>query len=442
MRLSSIYRRRELLWLPLGLYGLLAIAYLAQGNSRGETLLRFLVELLGSFLLYFYISYLALWKGRRTPARRVLLASVLPLAPLALLVLFDLTGVELATVPLSHGFPVFNTMFWFVPGMTIADQLNLAIDHRKPPEPIIPEQAYVRGGMPREDGSLILYGGTTNRSNDFETFRLLARLDAAGNVDPAFAPVAVETNWLLNAEPFTQPDGTTLLDYLDWHYRHPAILQLFPNGSTRVAVQVLDYDGNTPKLKFGPKGAGPPVQLLPGWLSINPKLIRVRPDGKLDEAFNAQAAKVMGQQDLGDYRLAAFDSQGRVVVGFWHGILRLDAEGRLLAPGAVALEKGLNLEGLAVQPNGSVLVTLGAGFNEAVSPRLLRFDDQLQQDRVFSDAATSLATPGAQFFVLGSRKDGGAVVSLVQKLHGSRIFFLGPKGQLAREVHLDYGRSP
>ena len=43
------------------------------------------------------------------------------------------------------------------------------------------------------------------------------------------------------------------------------------------------------------------------------KLIRLRPDGKPDEAFNEQAAKVMGEQHLGDYWLAAFDGQGRVI---------------------------------------------------------------------------------------------------------------------------------
>jgi hypothetical protein len=34
------------------------------------------------------------------------------------------------------------------------------------------------------------------------------------------------------------------------------------------------------------------------------------------------------------------------------------------------------------------------------------------------------------------------IVSLVQKMHGSRILYLGPEGQLVREVHLDFTVRP
>ena len=121
------------------------------------------------------------------------------------------------------------------------------------------------------------------------------------------------------------------------------------------------------------------------------KLIRLRPDGKPDEAFNEQAAKVMGEQHLGDYWLAAFDGQGRVIVGFRHGILRLDAEGSLLAPGPIPFDRvrigkqtSGTLRGLVLHPDGSIFVSGGDERGGEELPWLTRFDDQMREDRAFS----------------------------------------------------------
>ena len=209
---------RFLIWLPLALYGLFAAGCIAlEWVGVDTTLGRILVlSPVGSFLGWFYIFYLALWKLKWTRERRIALAVLLPLAPLALLAMLDVAGVEIATIPLSHGLPVLNVGFWLVPGMVIARPVDFAIDRLKPSEPIIPEQTYVRGGIPQTDGSLILYGDTTNRSNDFETLRLLARLDAAGNADTGFALKAIPLDGVLSPLPFTQPDGTVLIDYTDF----------------------------------------------------------------------------------------------------------------------------------------------------------------------------------------------------------------------------------
>lgn len=74
----------------------------------------------------------------------------------------------------------------------------------------------------------------------------------------------------------------------------------------------------------------------------------------------------MGEQHLGDYWLAAFDGQGRVIVGFRHGILRLDAEGSLLAPGPIPFDRvrigkqtSGTLRGLVLHPDGSIFVSGG-----------------------------------------------------------------------------------
>jgi hypothetical protein len=60
----------------------------------------------------------------------------------------------------------------------------------------------------------------------------------------------------------------------------------------------------------------------------------------------------------------------------------------------------------------------------------MRFDKDLREDRPFTLAASGLANGVGRFYVLGTRGDGGVIVSLVQKKHGSQ-------GQLVREVHLE-----
>jgi hypothetical protein len=248
---------------------------------------------------------------------------------------------------------------------------------------------------------------------------------------------------------FTQPDGTVLIDSIDPAARRWAVDQMFPDRSMKEIARVTafpDDDDADPQLGFAPQSATAPVPLLPGWMSHQSKLIRLQPDGKPDEQFNAQARKVLGRLDQGRYQLSAEDGQGRVVVGMEFALLRLDAKGQLLPPGVVALKRlesgarvfeGLN--GLALCPDGSILVTSGDEKSDIALPRIMRFDSQqLQEDSGFSDKASSWAKKIGRFYVLGFRSDGGVVVSLVQKEKGSRILSLGPQGQLIREVHMGF----
>ncbi len=434
-----------MIWVPLVLYGVVAVAYVLMEGSGVKTVGTWIdIDLTGSFVFYFYAAYLALWKSRRTRAQRFALSAVLTLAPLVPLGLLDLAGVEGLTIPYAHGLTLPNVTLWLWPGMEMARPFIAVADRFRPPEAPSPREVYARGGLPQPDGSLILYGATVGKS-EWETFTLLARLDAAGNLDKGFTPKVVALPQVNGAMP--QPDGTAVVMHEGPRNRWAVVVQMSVDGSLREVARVIDYGpgyDSDPVLQIKAQGAVHPVPFLPGfWLSNNPKPLRVLPEGKLDEQFNAQALKVIGEQHLGRFYWAGLDGQGRAVIVLGRGLLRLDAKGLLLPPGAIAFDKETVAKqefegptGVALDPNGSLFVTAGSEINGLGLPQLMRFDNNLQEDRAFTRAASSLAAGVGQFYVLGFSGDGGVIVSVVQKKHGSRILYLGPQGQLIREVRL------
>jgi hypothetical protein len=438
---------RVLFWLPLILYVFTALACISVVGMGTDAFFTFWLPLapLGSFAVLFYTCYLALWKIRRDKVRRLVIAAILPFVPLPFLTLLDFTGVELVQI---HHMALPNSTAWLWPGEIVTYPVDIAIKYLRPPETPKPDWIYVRGAMSQPDGSLILYGATCAQADQLEreTFKLLGRLDAAGNLDKSFAPVVVPMNDVKHT--FTQPDGTVLVESVDPAGKRLAIDQMFPDRSLVEIARVTafpDDDDADPQLGFGPQSASAPVPLLPGWLSQQGRLIRLHPDGKPDEQFNAQARNVLGKLDQGRYQLSVEDAQGRVVVGMEFALLRLDGKGQLVTPGVVELKRvesgdrvfaGLN--GLALRPDGSIYVTSGDERFDSALPRIMRFDSQLQEDSGFSDKASSWAKKMGRFYVLGFRADGGVVVSLVQREKGSRILSLGPQGQLIREVRLGF----
>jgi hypothetical protein len=436
---------RLLIWAPLALYALLVLIYVALASFGVETIMVQLdIFALGSFTFFFYVSYLALWKVRRNPLRRLILAAIFPFAPLPVLALLDFAGIELITIPRAHGLALPSTTFWFAPGMFMAEPFQLAVRRLQLSEPTTPAQTYVRGAFEQPDGSLILYGATAAgpAGSERETFKLLARIDAAGNVDRSFKPVVVDVPSVFDA--FKQPDGTVLVATESPRTQYPRIVEILSNGSVKEIVRVTDYPNeNEPQLRLT-QVAGAPVPLLPGWLSMQPKLIRLRADGNPDDPFNTQAAKVLGEQHLGDYYAAALGTQGKIVtVASRRGLLRLDATGQLLAPGAVVFDQVQigqrqfrSLAGVAFHPDGSIFVSAGDESSDAVLPRLMRFDANLREDRAFSDATSSLVPGAGRFHVLAFREGGRIAVSVVERMRGSRILILGPRGTLIREISL------
>jgi hypothetical protein len=432
---------RFLLGAPLVFYGTLALAYVVtESLGVDATAVHMKFWAFGSFLFFFYIAYFALWKLDPAP-RRFGLAAILAFAPWPVLALLDFAGVELITVPHAHGLTLSSTTLWFTPGMYMAEPFEVVVRRLKPPEPVTAEQTYVGGAFDQPDGSLILYGSTAagQAGEERQTFKVLGRIDPAGNRDTSFSPRTMDLSGVIDT--FKQPDGTVLVETDTPRSHYLRIVEISPGGAVKEVVRVTDYPiENQPELRFAPWAAIAPVPFLPGWLSMQPRLIRLRADGSQDEAFNAQAAKVLGEQHLGDYYAAGLDTQGSVTVAFARGLLRLDSTGRLLPPGVVVfdeVESGERrfggLTGVTFLSDGSIFVSAGDESSAKSLPRLMRFDANLKEDRALSDATSRLAPGAGRFHVLGFR-GGGVVASLVERMHGSRILFLGAQGQLMRAM--------
>jgi hypothetical protein len=438
-----------LIWLPLPLYGLAVASCLASVKRGAEPVYALEnLEPLGSFIVFFYAFYLALWRVRWTAAKRMVAALALAPMPIVPLALLDLAGVQLQHAHDPHVL-LFNVGLWLEPGMIISHPLLSTMERLRPPEPFDPGKVYVRGAVQQADGSLIVYGGVGSDRSWTDSFGVFARLDAAGNVDTGFQPPALPSPGM--GADFAQPDGTILFCYDDDATKLPVVVRLSPDGSWTEVFRVVGWEGLTgdnPQLKFNLESPGAAVQLLPRCAVPRLGLTRLLPDHRPDAAFNEQAAKSLDAQDLGSYRMATFDRQGRLVVVFQDRLLRVDSKGRLLPPGAIAFDKIKgdtpgNSTMLAVHSNGSIFVAQGEEEAQVDWPlaaplhRLMRFDKDLREDRNFTRAASDLANGVGRFYVLGMRGDGGVIVSLVQKKRGSRILYLGLQGQLVREVHLD-----
>lgn len=158
---------RALFWLPLILYVFTALACVSVVGMGTDAFFTFWLPLapIGSFAVLFYISYLALWKFRRNQLRRLVIAAILPFAPLPFLVLLDFTGVELVQI---HHMSLPNAVAWLWPGEIVTFPVDAAIKVLRPPETPKPDWIYVRGGIPQPDGSLILYGATRAQADQLE----------------------------------------------------------------------------------------------------------------------------------------------------------------------------------------------------------------------------------------------------------------------------------
>jgi hypothetical protein len=389
-------------------------------------------------MVYFGVAFLLLWK---VPLRkRIRLSLISPFLPLVVLGLLDLMGVELFVIHQAHGLALPNVWLWLTPGLIVRAPFEFTRRSARPAPKLKPEQYYVRGGMPRADGSVILYGGTLNGPTEFgpydeeydnETFKILARLDPAGNFDASFKPIIIPLTDVRAA--FTETGGTVIVRSRDPATRYPVFSQMFADGSLKAIAKVVGYKENKPQIKTEPSGA---VRLLP-WLqfeSEEPELIRLRLNGAIDEEFNAQAAKaIKAAKNLYLLTSAQLDHHGRAVVGLESGLLRLDEKGMLIPPGPVEIVPvGIGTAGigaLAIAPDDAIFTT----------GRLLRrFDKNLREDISFNDQLPPQLDNRARFHVLGFRDDGVVIVSLVDKETGSRILFLNRQGRVIREVPRSY----
>ena len=393
----------------------------------------FFVAPLISYMVYFAIAFLLLWKVNLR--KRLLFSFLLPFLPLVILGMLDGMGVELFVIHHAHGLALPNMLLWLTPGLMVTEPFEIAAARLVPVPQPKPWQLYVRGGMPLPDGSLILYGGVANSPPEYheeyldETFKLLARLDPAGNIDPSFKPITVPLKRVNGA--LTRADGVVLVGSEDEQNHYPMISRLLPDGSLRQLVKVTGYQNLVPEFEMLPQDGVAPVQFLPRWWTVDDKLIRLQPDGSFNDQFNRQAEKVIDGLDLDLFTAAEMDRRGRIIVSVARGLLRFDDHGTLLPPGAVEVRDTQILE-LALHPDGSIYVT---------GSKLMRFDENLRPDDAFNDEVSGLAAEYSRFHVLGFSRDGTVIVSLVNKETGTRIFTLNSQGRVVREVQKSYLRA-
>ena len=348
--------------------------------------------------------------------------------------MLDLAGIHVGGDVPHMSLP--NVILWWGPGFWMESILQRISVHA--PRPTVrPEQIAIQGGLRQPDGSLILYG----LIDAFNSYQLVARLDREGNPDPTFRP-ADFGQFANDIRPL--PDGTALYDSprrgggLD-------IDQISADGSIR-RIGTIFYEGEIGEAKahIDMKAKVFPFPLATRY----DKVLRVSPDGKVDEPFNTEAAKTVHElsADLGGLRRVTVDREGNILEVFSRGICRLDPTGRLMPPGVtkfdparISAPTAYDPNGIAVGPDGSIIVSSGTEDSSLIAslPHLVRFDSGLHEDKEFSTAASSLAASGlGQFYILGLRPDGGVIASLVEKGAGSRILFIGSKGQLLRETNV------
>ena len=82
-----------------------------------------LIAPLGSFMVFFYVAYLLLWKLKWTAGRKLAAAAVLAFSPLIPLAAMDLAGFE-DVIPHTHGVSVPMVFRWLTPGFILQDWLD------------------------------------------------------------------------------------------------------------------------------------------------------------------------------------------------------------------------------------------------------------------------------------------------------------------------------
>jgi hypothetical protein len=442
---------RFLVWIPLALWVGLSAAFIADVYIRGQpSSLEFVLDTVGSFTVYFYIAYFALWKmSRGLQPRRIVLAATLTLTPFLPLVALDLAGVEGS--PIVHGMTVPNFLRWWEPGFWMKTAVQIATIHNprlRPEYAAQPDWIAVRGGLRQPDGSLILYGISARARDSYiwESWKLLGRLDPAGDLDGNFVQSNLDST-VKSIVP--QRDGSALALSSDSTGAIFKVFELSPDGGQKEIARFShtgDSTDDDPHVKIILDSPVFPAKFLPAWSA----LVKVLPSGKQDDKFNVQAAETIRHQDLGNFRYAASDSQDTTLVAVDEGLLRLNSKGTLAPNGVTKFDLSgtgarafVGPTGLAVAPDGSIFVTSGQEHEATMPPRLMRFNPDLKEDRVFSDAASTVAKPaGGDFHVLGFHDNDVVIVSFVQEKQPSRILFLDSKGRLLRQTVLKEPRSP
>ncbi|HEY3741208.1 MAG TPA: hypothetical protein VGL53_15260 [Bryobacteraceae bacterium] len=420
--------------IPFILYALAALVYTAIliSGRKASDLGTYpdLLEISGSFVVFFYAFYFVGWKWRQRPALRMTISVFCVFAVFVLLGAFDVMGFEGPSIG-AHGLTVPNILYWFWPGVKLEMGLERIAARFAPPPTLNESSISLRGGMPQPDGSLILYGQT----GDFNSYSLAARLDPQGNLDPEFKPVPIA--WFVT-EMRSQPDGTALVEYVEPGRDGVHFDEVSATGSLRpIALDFFRGELGKEQENIEMKTAVFPSLLLRDYMNV----IRIQPDGKLDKPFNEQASKTIGNLEFGGVRRVAVDPQGLIVVALSHALVRLDADAHVAPPGPTKYDpkrRNFDPDAIAIDPhNGAIYVTSGTeGASSTALPWLVRFDTTLHEDAAFSANASTLAEGAAAVHVLGFRADDGIVVSLSQASAGSRILILDKSGQLVRELHL------
>lgn len=288
----------------------------------------------------------------------------------------------------------------------------------------------------------ILVGGSTEVA-DFEPGAGIARLNADGSFDDSLAG-----DGTLNTDPEGLEEATAVLPLDGGDF-----LVIGPSGKS-VAVARLNADGGidpgfagdgvaTHDLGSGARVAraaldgGGGVVVVVGSASIGKDgfgLVRFNADGSFDSAFGKNGLATAQGSRVTEVALAP---GGKLVVGGAKTVARFDAGGSV--DGSFANDgiftfsraKRFSAEGLAVAPNGSVVLS-GAGGHHAKHFAVARLKKSGKLDRRFGDDGFAIEDLGGQEAALGvALQEDGEIVA-AGRAGGRNIFFGGVGGRDTR----------
>jgi uncharacterized delta-60 repeat protein len=259
--------------------------------------------------------------------------------------------------------------------------------------PITWDSEWISSAVPLEDGR-ILVGG-----NYGVGALLVARLNGDGSLDPTFHP-DIATDWMGVTSLQRQPDGKILVAgdvYVQGTRRHPGLLRLNPDGTLDESFNhALNHWAYAIALQ--PDGK---IVVSGRFATIagqsRPNLARLNADGSLDPTFNPPPFAYDFDNESTGFAGLALQSDGKIVIcGLFSGvgnetrnrIARLHPDGSL-DPSFNPVITG-RVTALALRPNQKILVG-GDFFSEA--GEALQNLEQLNPD----------GTPDATFVRLGSR---------------------------------------